>query len=567
MPHPDLVIVLKELIGTLSPSKSLPPYDLLSELPPDVSAVLHSRPQEVLSLAHEKLHIHPYKDVPSYWRACYEEAAIGCARSVVEQKLDHQFGELDGSHFTRVENLKNQELGDSTTKNARHHSQRLNEYASSSYGISIAASSDAGDSWIEDVVRRLDMALIMTGAPQRKDTIDAAMAIIELYINATSKSFQQKFHDRHPQQEVPPPTKRRRVSDPSSTATSPIPRSWPIRNIRHPQLRHPIERAERLSLASFQAHLDCQSKGPDKSIPLIISGAISHWPALDPSTPERHWSNPQYLLKRTLGGRRLVPIETGRSYTDEGWGQKITTVNDFVKNWMLKSSSEQSKLDEDRKEQHDKRREATAYLAQHDLFAQIPALRNDISIPDYCYSTPPGPSSNGATTIVQGTKNDEDLALNSFEEPLLNAWFGPSNTMSPAHTDPHHNIFAQVVGYKYVRLFAPSQRERMYPHGVGEDGVDMGNTSRVDIGDAMRILEGWDWDGIGEANQGMDGIGEANQGIDEADEEFKQRFPLHKEAEYLEGVLGPGECLYMPQGWWHYVRSLSPSFSVSFWWD
>ncbi len=31
-------------------------------------------------------------------------------------------------------------------------------------------------------------------------------------------------------------------------------------------------------------------------------------------------------------------------------------------------------------------------------------------------------------------------------------------------------------------------------------------------------------------------------------------------------VLAPGECLYIPRHCWHYVRSLSPSFSVSFWW-
>ena len=31
-------------------------------------------------------------------------------------------------------------------------------------------------------------------------------------------------------------------------------------------------------------------------------------------------------------------------------------------------------------------------------------------------------------------------------------------------------------------------------------------------------------------------------------------------------VLGPGDALYIPRHAWHYVRSLSPSRSVSFWW-
>lgn len=35
---------------------------------------------------------------------------------------------------------------------------------------------------------------------------------------------------------------------------------------------------------------------------------------------------------------------------------------------------------------------------------------------------------------------------------------------------------------------------------------------------------------------------------------------------YCDVVLRPGQMLYIPPGWWHFVRSLSVSFSVSFWW-
>lgn len=31
-------------------------------------------------------------------------------------------------------------------------------------------------------------------------------------------------------------------------------------------------------------------------------------------------------------------------------------------------------------------------------------------------------------------------------------------------------------------------------------------------------------------------------------------------------VLEPGQMLFIPPGWWHYVRSTTVSFSVSFWW-
>lgn len=61
----------------------------------------------------------------------------------------------------------------------------------------------------------------------------------------------------------------------------------------------------------------------------------------------------------------------------------------------------------------------------------------------------------------------------------VNAWFGPGGTVTPLHTDPHHNLLCQVVGRKYVRLYAPSQTPAMYPY---EEGLTT-NSSQVDLRD------------------------------------------------------------------------------------
>lgn len=94
----------------------------------------------------------------------------------------------------------------------------------------------------------------------------------------------------------------------------------------------------------------------------------------------------------------------------------------------------------------------------------------------------------------------------------------------------------------------------MYPRGVEEWGVDMGNTSSVDVG----LLAGFDH---GNGN-GADFHGEK-----ETVAEAHRRFPLFADAPFVDCILGEGDCLYIPVGWWHYVRSLSVSFSVSFWFN
>ncbi|KAF1981352.1 Clavaminate synthase-like protein [Aulographum hederae CBS 113979] len=328
-------------------------------------------------------------------------------------------------------------------------------------------------------------------------------------------------------------------------------------------MSHPIPRLHDISLEEFQQHLDTPPShpttrsssatlDPDVPTPIVIAGALSHWPAL--SDPSRRWDNPDYLLRRTLGGRRLVPVEVGRSYVDEGWGQRIMTFGEFVRGWMVEAPvekeegvlgegehgfkrSRENKSGKELGNTVEDSRSQTAYLAQHPLFTQLPSLRADILTPDYCYSKPP-PAPSAPIPCDSSYSDSPDTP-----EPLLNAWFGPAHTISPLHTDPHHNILCQVVGHKYIRLYPPSETPRLYPRGRGEDGVDMSNTSQVDLD----IYEG---------------RGEAAEA-----ERLKREFPEFCKATYADGVLGPGECLYIPVGWWHYVRSLSASFSVSFWFN
>lgn len=218
----------------------------------------------------------------------------------------------------------------------------------------------------------------------------------------------------------------------------------------------------------------------ESGTPVVIQACMEYWPAMS----TRCWGIP-YLRK--IAGWRLVPVELGSKYTEDSWSQKLMTVNDFIDGYFEKQHLPSSDV---------------GYLAQHQLFDQIPELKSDIIIPSYC-------------------------GLGDCDDVDINAWFGPQGTVSPLHQDVKHNFLAQVVGKKYIRLYSTEYTSRLYPHSSHL----LNNTSQVDV-----------------------------------ERPDLEKFPLFADLPFLECVLSPGEMLYIPPMYWHYVRSLSTSFSVSFWW-
>jgi len=268
------------------------------------------RLEDMIALANEKFYAFPFKDVPACWRDLFREASLLKFSALAVQ---HQWGQNK-------------------------------QKASSNVPLSTTR--------LDEMVRAIDMALIMAGpfrSETRQDSIGKVLNILqEISLSSTLKHVEVHSNKRQKIEDEAPVWEDRFPASATSFALT----------------SHPISRRCLPTFEEFEKHtwspLD-PDLGPE---PLIITGALNHWPARN----ERPWSSPSYLMSRTIGGRRLVPIELGRSYVDEGWGQKIITFKEFIDLYICNPDSHGL---------------ATGYLAQHNLFTQIPLLRQDIAIPDY----------------------------------------------------------------------------------------------------------------------------------------------------------------------------------------
>lgn len=278
--------------------------------------------------------------------------------------------------------------------------------------------------------------------------------------------------------------------------------------------------ARTLTLADFEERFMRTRPAPT---PVILTHAIDEWPAVRRSTGHK-WST-AYL--RRIAGGRLVPVETyadedaTSTYLSESWDRKVITLADYIDQYVDKSANAGGEEEASGKASG-KANEETAisdaaaergYLAQHPLFDQIPTLRDDIDTPDFC----------------RARSQADDSAPDGCEvrnEPIVSAWIGPAGTVSPLHNDPFHNLLAQVVGSKYVRLIDARQTPRLYPRSGA-----LCNNSHVNL-----------------------------------DKPTPKEHPKFEGTPFWHCVLGPSEVLYIPRLCWHYVRSLEVSMSVSFWW-
>ncbi|CRM76742.1 hypothetical protein H097_24328 [Pseudomonas sp. FH4] len=142
--------------------------------------------------------------------------------------------------------------------------------------------------------------------------------------------------------------------------------------------------------------------------------------------------------------------------------------------------------------------------------------------------TPPAYMGNNIlpAQLMQQIKHPPYFDQSQFIAPRI--WIGPKGTLTPLHRDDTDNMFAQVWGRKSFTLAAPHHREALGTWSTSPEG-------------------------------GLDGC-EVNP-----DAPDYQRFPASRDVNFLRVTLEAGDLLFLPEGWFHQVESVSTSLSVNFW--
>lgn len=95
-----------------------------------------------------------------------------------------------------------------------------------------------------------------------------------------------------------------------------------------------------------------------------------------------------------------------------------------------------------------------------------------------------------------------------------NIWIGTPGLATPCHYDFAHNFYHQICGHKHITLFAPEDGACLYPN------PRIPAISLVDVASPDT-----------------------------------ERFPEFVRSRPLQFVVGPGDSVFIPAGWWHYIAS------------
>lgn len=110
-------------------------------------------------------------------------------------------------------------------------------------------------------------------------------------------------------------------------------------------------------------------------------------------------------------------------------------------------------------------------------------------------------------------------------------WVGEAGNTTPLHFDTAENFLVQIYGRKQLRIFSPEDNHLLYVHNLYTKG-------------RMHFSQ-----------------------IRDLDADNRKQFPRLEKACLYQGIIGPGDAIYIPPGWWHEVKTLDFGISVNFFFE
>jgi lysine-specific demethylase 8 len=423
-------------------------------------------------LAHDRLHTGHWSAAPPAWRAAHAAATL----AAVGSRLAMEEGGGGGA-------------GGSSSASSPSWPPALAEFLLDGDGSDGKGDQTQEQLLLTAALRALDVAIIL-GAPNSRlraaldaaaERADAALAAHEDDEDGSAGVKRRRREAEVQQAAAPPPQPRlppRSLSPCSSARLASSPRPPPLDAFfaRHMLPRRPL---------------------------LIRAGLMDGWPALS------RWRDVDYL--HSAVGRRTVPVEAGEHFLDAGLATLLLPFGVFLQRAVQQRGEEGGGGPQ------------RLYLAQHPLLDQLPRLRRDVLVPDYC-ALAVAEGEEGDKGEGEGEGDDEPPARDSAV--AINAWLSGPGAVTPLHHDgTRHNLLCVVAGRKYVRLYPPGLRTEAAlrplpaPHS---------NASALVPADLV------------------------SSPLPAAD---AKALALLDDEAMVDAMVGPGQALYIPPGWWHYVSS------------
>ena len=201
-------------------------------------------------------------------------------------------------------------------------------------------------------------------------------------------------------------------------------------------------------------------------------------------------------------GSRLVPVNLGSPLVGYR-GVEHWPMRRLVESSLLPSNASHGAPPAEGAAADEESHCEVAYMSQHHLIHQHEPLQQLLAVPPYCVGRPLSPA---------------------------NMWIGSRGTVTSLHSDPGDNLLCQAAGFKYFRLYGLDQTPRLSATTLRAKNSNSFGTSDVRV--------------------------EAPLPAEHA---------AFGDAEFVEGILEPGDMLFIPKSMWHYIRSLTTSVSVNFW--